>query len=88
MEALTASERDEAMADMIPPMLIGEGCSLWYLRGCPAWADVSATGEGEYEAEVIDAWNMTRKIVGTIQGSGRISLPAREGMAVLLKRKL
>ena len=88
MEALTPSERDETMADMIPPVLTGEGCSLWYLRGCPAWADVSATGEGEYEAEVIDAWNMTRKIVGTIQGSGRISLPAREGMAVLLKRKL
>lgn len=86
LHALSEDARDEAIADMVPPVLVGEGCSLWYFRGCPAWADVAAPRAGRYIVEAIDTFAMTRERVMQIEGSGRVPLPAREGMAVLLTK--
>ena len=61
---------------------------VYYLgRTCPAWQDVQCPDEGEFTAQVIDVWNMTRTPAGTVTRQGKIPLPAKEEQAVLLYRK-
>ena len=43
--------------------------------------------DGNWSAEVLDTWNMTREYMGDYTGFCRIPLPGREYMALLLKRK-
>ncbi len=40
----------------------------------------------EYEAEIIDTWNMTITKAGTFKGRSKINLPGREYMAVRIRR--
>lgn len=43
--------------------------------------------ETEYEAEIIDTWNMTVEKAGTFKGKFKINLPGRPYMAVRLKKR-
>lgn len=75
------------IAELIPMVCGNEHYQLTYLgRTCPAWLDVYCPAEGIFRAEVIDIWDMTRTPAGTVTGSGRIKLPAKEGQAVLLTK--
>ena len=89
MEGLSDAEREQVIVDMIPPVCGNDSCRLYYCgRGCPRCADVSAPGEGMWRVELIDTWEMTRKTVKeNAEGSFCIELPAKEGMAILLKKK-
>lgn len=40
--------------------------------------------ENEYDVEVIDVWEMTReRVLESVSGEVEVSLPGKEGMAVL-----
>lgn len=85
MMKMPEAARNAYVAELIPMVFGNDKYRIYYLgRTCPAWLDVQCPAEGEYAAEVIDVWDMTRTSAGTIAGAGRISLPAREGQAVLL----
>ena len=54
----------------------------------PSYKIFHIDDETEYEAEVIDTWNMTIKKVGIFKGKFKIDLPKRPYMAVRLKKKI
>ena len=44
--------------------------------------------ENEYDVEVIDIWEMTReRVLESVSGEVEVSLPGKEGMAVLALKK-
>ena len=87
MMRMPEASRTAFMAELIPMVCGNEHYQLTYLgRTCPAWLDVYCPAEGTFRAEVIDIWDMTRTPAGTVTGSGRIKLPAKEGQAVLLTK--
>ncbi len=78
--------RETFMAGSCPLQLEGE---TWYLeyfnRIRPVYADLHLDKDRKYKAEVIDIWNMTRETAGEdLSGNVRISLPAKEGTAILV----
>lgn len=64
-----------------------EEWSLQYFgRSCPCFTWLELSPEKTYQVEVIDVWNMTRKVVNTAaSGKTKIVLPAKEGIAVLVQ---
>ena len=78
--------RETFMAVVRPLRLEGE---TWYLeyfnRNRPVYADLHLAKNRKYRAEVIDIWNMTREMIGEdLSGDVRVSLPAKEGTAILV----
>ncbi len=67
---------------------IGEDVFLtYYDRRCCAQDTLRLPKEGNYKVEVIDTWEMTRKVVAeNVNGSVTIDLPGKEGMAVIASR--
>lgn len=53
----------------------------------PAYADITADPDTEYEVDIIDTWNMTVTPAGTHRGRFFLDLPGNQYMAVRLKRK-
>lgn len=77
--------RTAYIAELVPMVCGHESWRLYYLgRSCPAWLDVQCPGPGRFAVQVIDIWAMTRTPAGKIDGEGRVTLPGREGQAVLL----
>ncbi len=52
----------------------------------PSFREFNFTDGCEYEAEVIDTWNMTVTSIGRFSGRFNIPLPGREYMAIRLKK--
>ena len=76
------------IAELIPMVFGNQDYRIYYLgRACPAWIDIQCPGEGTFNAEVIDIWEMTRTAAGIITKNGRIPLPGKEGQAVLLYKE-
>lgn len=53
----------------------------------PSFREFYFDDETEFEAEVIDTWNMTIQKVGIFSGKFMIKLPAKQYMAVRLRKK-
>lgn len=66
----------------------GGAAAIWYYgRTCPAFVNITMPGEGSYNIEVIDIWEMTRTPAANgVQGTIKVSLPGKEGIAVLAVR--
>lgn len=67
---------------------IGEDVFLtYYDRRCCAQDTLRLPREGSFKVEVIDTWEMTRKVVAeNVNGAVTIDLPGKEGMAVIASR--
>lgn len=52
----------------------------------PGFREFDFKDDCEYEAEIIDTWNMTIKKVGTFKGSFRIDLPTKQYLAIRIKK--
>lgn len=59
----------------------------YYGMRCPAFKEFYFDKEKEYEAEVIDTWEMTITKCGTFQGKFKIQLPGKPYMAVRIYEK-
>lgn len=62
---------------------------LMYMgRQCCSKALLQLPNEGSYDVEAIDIWEMTRtKVMSGVNGSVFVTLPGKEGMAVLAKKR-
>lgn len=67
---------------------VGEDVFLLYLgKQCTIETTLYLPETGSYQIEVIDIWKMTRTVMETdAVGETRISLPGKEGIAVLARR--
>lgn len=67
----------------------GEEAYLYYYgRHCTSWADLDLPKDGTFRLEVLDVWEMTRTVaMNGVNGHVRISLPGKEGIAVLAVRE-
>lgn len=77
--------------DMIsdrPMILFTDDYRLEYFgKNCPAFVKLNLPKDGQYRLEVIDIWAMTRNMIAEgISGQVKISLPGREGIAILISR--
>lgn len=64
--------------DKVYLQYLDEHCACEY----PVWLP-----EGKYEIEVIDTWEMTRKVVlSGVSGQVIVPLPGKEGMAILIRK--
>lgn len=52
----------------------------------PSFRDFHFDDENEYEAEVIDTWNMTVQKAGTFRGKFRVELPGKQYMAIRIRK--
>lgn len=60
---------------------------VYYGRQCPAMGTMELPEVGNYQVEVIDIWEMSRKIIlENVHGRVQVPLPGKEGIAVLAKR--
>lgn len=61
---------------------------LYYFgRQCTSAAEIELPENGDYDIEVIDVWEMTRKkTMSGVHGKINVKLPGKEGIAVLAKR--
>ena len=56
-------------------------------RQCAALTELNLPREGGYRVEVIDTWDMTRKVVmENVNGTVKVELPGKEDMAILAVR--
>ena len=56
-------------------------------RQCAALTELNLPQEGSYRVEVIDTWDMTRKVVmENVNGTVKVELPGKEDMAILAVR--
>lgn len=53
---------------------------------CPSFREFYFDDENEYEAEVIDTWNMTIKKAGAFRGKFRVELPGEQYMAIRIQK--
>ncbi|MDE7259673.1 MAG: DUF5605 domain-containing protein, partial [Lachnospiraceae bacterium] len=67
---------------------VGDKAYIKYLeRKCAAVTDFNLSEEHRYDVELIDVWNMTRKTILTgVSGKIEVTLPGREGTALLALR--
>ncbi len=67
----------------------GEEAWLYYYgRHCTSWADLDLPKDVTCRIEILDVWEMTRMTVKSgVSGHVRISLPGKEGIAVLAVRE-
>ena len=81
--------RNVFINEFIVPIGINPDYRLNYLqRHCNAFYDIELPVNGEYDVEVIDVWEMTRKrVMESVSGAFRINLPSKEGIAILVMRR-
>jgi len=81
-------DRQYDMLASKPMILFADDYRLQYFgRSCPTFVKTNLPQDGQYRIEVIDIWAMTRSmIIEGISGQVKISLPAREGIAMLISR--
>ena len=85
MMRMPEAARTAYIAELIPMVFGNQDYRIYYLgRSCPAWLDVQCPRKGTYKVEIIDVWEMTRTPVGEVTETGRVTLPGKEGIAVLL----
>lgn len=60
---------------------------IYYSFMRPSFREFYFDDETEFEAEIIDTWNMTIEKAGIFKGKFQIKLPERQYMAVRLRRK-
>ena len=59
----------------------------YYDRRCCAEDTLRLPDDGSFEVELIDTWEMTREVIAqNVHGAVTISLPGKEGMAVIARR--
>ena len=64
-----------------------EDYQIHYLGICqPKYRMLLLPGDGDYEVEVIDTWNMTITPAGIHRGATRIELPGNQYMAIRVRR--
>lgn len=80
-------DQDIFLANTTPMKLEGDGYTLEYFgRICPVYQDLKLCADRRYQVEVIDSWEMTKKTIAEdVCGNVRIPLPAKEGIAVLVR---
>jgi hypothetical protein len=85
---LPEAERKRLILELTPPQAGGPDYRLEYLgRSCPAFRDLELPEAGHYRVEIIDVWEMSRRVFAEkASGRIRIPLPAKEGIALLLAR--
>lgn len=85
---LSEAERERKLIEMIPTIIQSEGYRLSYFgHTCPSSASLQLPEKGRYQIEVLDIWEMTQKSAGDdFCGAVKLSLPGKEGMALLIKR--
>jgi hypothetical protein len=85
---LPEAERNRRILELIPARVGGPDYLLEYLgRECSAFRNLELPDAGRYQVEIIDAWEMTRRVfVGEASGQVRVTLPAKEGIALLVTR--
>lgn len=85
---MSANDRIERMLGLVPAVVAGEDYRLHYLgRSCPSFMRMQLPENGRYKIEVLDIWEMTRTTASdNACGKARVSLPGKEGMAVLTTR--
>jgi hypothetical protein len=59
----------------------------YYGFRCPAFKEYHFDNDTEYEAEVIDTWNMTITKCGTFKGKFKVDLLGKPYMAVRIYKK-
>ena len=60
----------------------------YYARHCTGTGSMNLPEQYLYDIEVIDVWEMTHtKILEGVSGEVRITLPGKEGIAVMAVRK-
>lgn len=66
----------------------GGAAAIWYYgRTCPAFNYITMPGEGSYNIDIIDIWEMTRTPAAKgVSGTVKVNLPGKEGIAVLAVR--
>jgi hypothetical protein len=56
----------------------------YYARHCTHKGKLNLPENGKYDVDVIDTWEMTReRILTGVSGKVEVTLPGKEGMAVL-----
>ncbi len=67
---------------------VGDEVFLLYLENqCASIGELVLPEEGSYDVEVIDAWEMTRmKVLSGVNGKIQVTLPGKEGIALLAKK--
>ena len=65
-----------------------DACLTYFARTCPGVTTVKLPDHGTYRIDVLDVWDMTRTTAAEhASGDTEITLPGREGMAVLAVRE-
>ena len=85
---LPEEERKRLMLELNPAQVCGPDYLLEYLgRSRPAFRDLELPKGGRYQVEIIDVWEMSRRVfTGEASGRIRVTLPGKEGMALLVTR--
>lgn len=92
IEKIWAMNSDKAkqqiINEMTQPIGRNEDCKLVYFgRACPCMYSLQLPENGNYKVEIIDMWDMTRKLGAQhVKGKVKIGLPAKEGIALLVTR--
>ena len=78
--------RESFMATVTPMRLEGDGWVLEYFGHMrPKYLDLQMENNCEYRIEILDTWEMTRQVAAkSVAGPIRVSLPAKEGIALLV----
>ena len=59
----------------------------YFAQQCPGCTTLRLPETGEYRVELIDTWDMTRKVIAEgVRGDVKLNMPGREGMALLAMR--
>ncbi|MDR0387970.1 MAG: DUF4038 domain-containing protein [Treponema sp.] len=88
LSRMSETERNRWFVELSPTRIGSPDYRLEYLgRACPAFYDLELPETGRYRLEIIDVWEMTRR-VSPEEASGRmrVTLPAKEGIALLITR--
>ena len=57
---------------------------IYNARQCRSFLEVELPAAGCYTIEILDVWNMTRKVQMTgVCGKVRVEMPGKEGIAML-----
>jgi hypothetical protein len=85
---LPEAERNRWFVELSPVCIESPDYRLEYLgRTCAAFRDMVLSEKGRYRVEIIDVWEMTRRIFAEeASGRVRVTLPAKEGIALLTTR--
>lgn len=85
LTAAPAADREIFMAHGCPMQIEGQGFFMEYFgHMCPAFTELKLDDHKRYRIEVIDIWEMTRRLVSEGPGGQvKIGLPGKEGIVIL-----